>query len=602
MGFRVETDVMVAMRDGVTLATDVWIPDGGGPRPALLVRLPYGKNSFPTNGYFPSTPGLVEAGYCVVWQDCRGMYRSNGEFRPQVDDPTDGADTIAWIREQSWCDGTVGMYGPSYLGWVQWAAATHGVEGLRAIAPTVSSTDAYLEPWYSPAGALSWQTAWMWSVQQGLQLAMKAGRFESLAPARRCSRTRRCTSRTCPSRINPRCTTRPPGSPSTCGIPPGTSSGTVCRISSGSTKWRCRSFRWPGGSIRSSDALRSFVRLRNEGSPALRDEHRLVIGPWDHLNIEGVYYERNFGLSAASYAVDLAGTQLRFFDRHLRGNAAADSGAPVRIFVMGIDQWRDEQDWPLPDTTYVDYFLESGGRANTLEGDGVLSTQTPMSDAADTIVYDPTDPVPTVGGRILSPVGAGPVDQTPVERRRDVLCFTTPVFEDPVEVTGPVTLVLHVTSTAVDTDFTGKLVDVFPDGRALYLTDGILRARYRSSLREPELLEPGQTYELTLDLGANVERVPARPCPAPRGVQQQLPALRPEHEHRRRHRRGPPGGPRRGDEPGPPRPQPPEPPSTADHLLLRRRRSAVEEILALPGTVASGRGPREAARCRVPDD
>ena len=108
------------------------------------------------------------------------MYRSNGEFRPQVDDPTDGADTIAWIREQSWCDGTVGMYGPSYLGWVQWAAATHGVEGLRAIAPTISSTDAYLEPWYSPGGALSWQTAWMWSVQQGLQLARKAGRFESL--------------------------------------------------------------------------------------------------------------------------------------------------------------------------------------------------------------------------------------------------------------------------------------------------------------------------------------------------------------------------------------------------------------------------------------
>jgi putative CocE/NonD family hydrolase len=193
---------------------------------------------------------------------------------------------------------------------------------------------------------------------------------------------------------------------------------------------------------------------------------------------------------------------LRFFDRHLRGNAAGDSGASVRIFVMGIDQWRDEHDWPLPDTTYVDYFLESGGRANTLEGDGVLSTQTPTSDAADTIVYDPTDPVPTVGGRILSPVGAGPVDQTPVERRRDVLCFTTPVFEDPVEVTGPVTLVLHVTSTAVDTDFTGKLVDVFPDGRALYLTDGILRARYRSSLREPELLEPGRIYELTLDLGA----------------------------------------------------------------------------------------------------
>jgi len=503
VGFRVETDVMVAMRDGVTLATDVWIPDGGEPRPALLVRLPYGKNGFPTTGYLPSTPSLVEAGYCVVWQDCRGMYRSNGEFRPQVDDPTDGADTIAWIREQSWCDGTVGMYGPSYLGWVQWAAATHGVEGLRAIAPTVSSTDAYLEPWYGPGGALSWQTAWMWSVQQGLQLAMKAGRFESLAQLATLLADPQVHLAHLPL------TDQPAVHDAAAWFPE------YLRHPSRDEFWdglsyleRVDEVAMPVLQVAGwfdpflGSALRSFVRLRNEGSPALRDEHRLVIGPWDHLNNEGVYYERNFGLSASSYAADLAGTHLRFFDRHLRGNAASDSGAPVRIFVMGIDQWRDEHDWPLPDTTYVDYFLESGGRANTLEGDGVLSTQTPTSDAADTIVYDPTDPVPTVGGRILSPVGAGPVDQTPVERRRDVLCFTTPVFDDPVDVTGPVTLVLHVTSTAVDTDFTGKLVDVFPDSRTLYLTDGILRARYRSSFREPELLEAGRIYELTLDLGA----------------------------------------------------------------------------------------------------
>ena len=471
----------------------------------LLVRLPYGKNGFPTNGYVPGTPGLVEAGYCVVWQDCRGTSRSNGEFRPLVDEPTDGADTIAWIREQSWCDGMVGMYGGSYLGLVQWAAATHGVEGLRAIAPTVSSADVYLEPWYSPGGALSWQTTWMWSVQQGLLLAVKAGRFESLAQLATLLAEPQVHLAHLPLADHP-------------------------AVHDEATWFRdylrhpSRDEFWDGLShlegvddvampvlqvagwfdLFLGGALQSFVRLRNEGSPALRDEHRLVIGPWDHLNSEGVYHERNFGMSAGAYAADLAGTHLRFFDRHLRGNAAADSGAPVRIFVMGIDQWRDEQDWPLPDTTYLDYFLESGGQANTLEGDGALSTQPPTSDAADTIVYDPADPVPTLGGRIIAPVpvGAGPVDQTPVERRRDVLCFTTPAFEDPVEVTGPVTLVLDVTSTAVDTDFTGKLVDVFPDGRALYLTDGIVRARYRSSQREPELLEPGRTYELTLDLGA----------------------------------------------------------------------------------------------------
>ena len=408
MGFRVETDVMVAMRDGVTLATDVWIPDGGGPRPALLVRLPYGKHQFPGTGHFPSTPSLVEAGYCVVWQDCRGMHRSNGEFRPLVDDPTDGADTIAWIREQSWCDGTVGMYGGSYFGWTQWAAATHGVEGLRAIAPSLSSADVYLEPWYSPGGALSWHAAWMWSVGQGLMLAMNAGRFESLAQLATLLAEPDVHLAHLPL------TDHPPVHDEATWLPD------YVRHPSRDEFWDGMSYldrvddvAMPVLQVAGwfdlflGGGLRNFVRLKNEGPPALRDEHRLVIGPWDHRNNEGLYHERDFGLSAAASGADLPGTHLRFFDRHLRGNAAADTGAPVRIFVMGIDQWRDEQDWPLPDTTYVDHFLESGGRANTLEGDGALSTQPPTSDAADTIVYDPADPVPTLGGRIIAPVGAG---------------------------------------------------------------------------------------------------------------------------------------------------------------------------------------------------
>jgi putative CocE/NonD family hydrolase len=251
------------------------------------------------------------------------------------------------------------------------------------------------------------------------------------------------------------------------------------------------------------NGVRTYLAIRDRAATeAARTEQRLIIGPWDHLNQEGVYHGRNFGPSAAVYAADVYGAHLRFFDRHLRGNTEVDTGPPVRIFVMGIDEWRDEQAWPLPDTEYVDYFLDGAGAANTLDGDGVLTTTPPTSLAVDTIVYDPADPAPTLGGRIILPVpvGAGPVDQRPAEERPDVLCFTTPVLERPVEVTGHIRLVLHASSSALDTDFTGKLVDVFPDGRALYLTDGILRGRYRDSLEKAELLEPDRVYELTLDL------------------------------------------------------------------------------------------------------
>jgi uncharacterized protein len=177
--------------------------------------------------------------------------------------------------------------------------------------------------------------------------------------------------------------------------------------------------------------------------------------------------------------------------------------APVKVFVMGIDQWREEQDWPLPGTSYESWYLHGSGRANTVDGDGRLSPQAPDETATDTYLYDPLRPVPTLGGRIMLPTtanAAGAVDQRSAEARDDVLCFTSEVLTEPLEVAGPVSLALFASSSAPDTDFTGKLVDVFPDGRAIFLTDGIIRARYRNSLAEPEPLTPGETYELSLDL------------------------------------------------------------------------------------------------------
>jgi uncharacterized protein len=174
---------------------------------------------------------------------------------------------------------------------------------------------------------------------------------------------------------------------------------------------------------------------------------------------------------------------------------------------MGANTWRHEDDWPLPDTAFTPYYLHSNGQANTLNGDGALSSEKPSDEPEDVYLYDPRNPVPTRGGATFLPglqvgANAGPRDQRYVEQRPDILCYTSEPLDQPLEVTGPVSLVLYASSSALDTDFTGKLVDVAPDGRATTLTDGILRARYRESMSEQKLLEPGKVYELHLDLWA----------------------------------------------------------------------------------------------------
>jgi uncharacterized protein len=512
MSFSVEKDIMVAMRDGVRLATDAWIPAGDGPFPVLLVRLPYGKDmtSLYAYGLVPNVFTLVEAGYTVVYQDCRGTFRSGGDFVPMLNEPNDGADTVAWLLEQPWCDGNIGTYGASYLGFVQWASATASGR-LKAIAPAVTTTDYYTTPWYSEGGALSLHAIQTWTTLMAVadvQRAAGAGPQDPQAlmelvamaadPERHLAEL--------PVRTRPPLEKRWPWWADILSHPARDDFWQGLSVAD-----RFEDITVPalniGGwfDIFVNNTARTFTELRKRGGSAeAREGQRLIIGPWDHLNQTGIYPDRKFGLMADALYNDLTGAHQRFFDRWLRGRAEALAGsAPVRIFVMGIDQWRDEQDWPLPDTSYTDYFLDSSGRANTANGDGELRPQPPGDEHADVYLYDPRRPVPTLGGRVMSPStanAAGPVDQRAVEARGDVLCYSTPVLERPVEVTGHVSLTLFVSSSAPDTDFTGKLVDVFPDGRAIFLTDGILRARYRASLAAPEPLTPGQVYEISLDL------------------------------------------------------------------------------------------------------
>ena len=511
MSFSVEKDIMVPMRDGVRLATDAWIP-AGGPAPVLLVRLPYGKDMIGLYAYglAPNFFALIEAGYAVVYQDCRGTFRSGGEFAPMVNEPSDGADTVAWLLEQPWCDGNIGTFGASYLGFVQWASASAS-DQLKAIAPAVTTTDYYATPWYSEGGALSLHAIQTWTTLMalaGAQRAMAAGSGDPQAlmglvgmaadPGAHLAEL--------PVRARPLLEKQWPWWAEILAHPARDQFWQDLSVADRFADITVPALNIGGWfDIFASSTARTFTELKKRGGSAdARDGQRLIIGPWDHLNSTGVYPDRQFGLMADARYADLTGAHQRFFDRWLRGRAGAlDGSAPVRIFVMGIDQWRDEQDWPLPDTSYVDYYLDSSGRANTANGDGGLGGAPPDSEHADTYLYDPQRPVPTLGGRVMSPATAneaGPVDQRRAESRDDVLCYTTPVLERPVEVTGHVSLTLFASSSAPDTDFTGKLVDVFPDGRAIFLTDGILRARYRHSLADPELLTPGQIYEVAIDL------------------------------------------------------------------------------------------------------
>lgn len=499
------------MSDGVMLSTDLWIPEVPGPRPTLLVRLPYSKDLFPAAEIdYPTMPNifaLLEAGYAIVYQDCRGTGRSGGVFDPGLAEGRDGAQTIAWLREQDWCDGRIGTFGHSYLGMTQWLTAVEEPPGLCAIAPSLAGTDPYRSCWYSPGGALSWHAIWYWAslmltlpttltaehsagaeVLAGEGMALLAGAEEHLTRLpmadqpvlakvwpwwnQMLEHTRRdeyWTERSAIERLD------------SVGVPALHVAG-----------WF---------DIFAGDMVATFVRSRQLRGPQAGD--RLVIGPWDHMHFSADYPDRQFGLAGSLPVVDVTGLHREFFDQHLLGIAPDQEPAPVKIFVMGIDQWRDEPDWPVPGTTPTDFFLRSERGANTVHGDGALSTD-PAPTRTDTFVYDPADPVPSLGGRLMAPAvlnQAGPADQRPVAEREDVLCYTTDPLEDPLEVTGQVGAVLYVSTSAADTDITGKLLDVHPDGRAIYLTDGIVRLRHRAGVHTVAPVEPGQVYEISMDLG-----------------------------------------------------------------------------------------------------
>lgn len=517
MSILIETDIQVPGHDGTSLATNVWRPDSSEPAPVLLARTPYGKDDLGTlaGDITPNVQALVQAGYVVVYQSVRGTFGSEGAFTPHADEAADGAATVAWLREQPWCNGTVGVLGTSYVGMTAWNIAAGDAKGVAAIAPLATSTDAYLAPWYSPGGAVSLDSLLTWTTLQSTALVMRdlaRGKGDPAEVGTALAHVANLPEAFAKTPLNdhPWVLSHMPA---------------LADILAHPTRdefWKNLSaFENPeritvpalnvGGwyDLFLPNTLHTYRTLRERGgSPEARAGQRLVIGPWGHVpeHRSGSFPDRDHGPLAGFGLAGFTEQHVAFFDRWLRGRTdAVDDSNPVRIFVMGVDEWRDEADWPLPDTRYTEYHLSSTAGAHSAAGDGLLSVEAPTGDGHDTYLYDPRRPVPSLGGPVLGAATgtqAGPVDQRPVESRDDVLCFTTPELTAPVEVTGHVALKLSVSSSAVDTDFTGKLVDVYPDGRAVLLTEGILRARYRNSLTEPEPLTPGEVTELTVELGA----------------------------------------------------------------------------------------------------
>ena len=505
MNISIEKNVMVAMRDGVSLATDLYRNGAHASAPVLVRRTPYNKERFVS----PDVMTLVQAGYHVVIQDGRGRFASQGDFQAGFQEINDSADCYAWVAQQPWCDGRIGTLGESYMGQLQWLSATQMPDAVKTLWVQVAPIDHYSDIAYR-GGVLNLGSMLFWCSMMALgeqERRLATGRSTVEALQKQAMALGTLTQRY--EEL------------------PLTTMAHLQNISPHYLNWvKHPSFDdfWRGLDARNyaqidkpvihiggwfdiflNGTLQSFVGMRNHAKTAAsRSRQKLIVGPWTHSNNLGSsYHEQELGMHASGEAIGMAGTQLRWMDRWVKGvENGIEQEPPVRIFVMGINQWRDEADWPLPDTRYTPFYLRSNGQANTLRGDGTLASEPATSETPDRFVYNPLDPVPSIGGANLMPFASssGPRDQQSVEQRQDVLVYSTPVLTQNVEVTGPITAKLYVSSSAPDTDITCKLVDVHPDGRAMLLTDGILRLRYRQSLTTPQLLQVGEIVEANIDL------------------------------------------------------------------------------------------------------
>lgn len=472
----------IVMRDGVCLSADLTTPEGEGPFPTVVVRTPYGKNS---KAWVDQARGFARHGYAMVVADVRGRGDSQGTFDPYVQEGPDGYDTIEWAAEQSWCSGKVGTLGNSYLARSQWLTALLRPPHLAAMIVGVTPSDPFVEwptgvptphhlAWLfltsgrmvQPSDIVDWERVYAHLPLRTMDAA--AGRVmakwqEELDHPCLDDYWKRTVYQTRYDEVD---------------LPIMHISGWYDDEQVGTP----RNFAGMSQSARTERARRS---------------QKLIMGPWAHaINTTQKLGEVDFGPQSL---IDLQAMYLRWFDYFLKGE---DNGIvhepPVSLFVMGTNTWRQEREWPLARATYAKYYLHSGGRANSSYGDGVLGPTRPQSEPSDEYAYDPLRPVPFITELTSAQIG-GPDDYAAIERRDDVLVYTTEPLIDAMEVTGPIAVELYAATDALDTDFMAKLVDVWPTGFAQRITDGMVRLRFREGMERPELAEPGKVYRLEID-------------------------------------------------------------------------------------------------------
>ncbi len=480
---RTDFNLRVRMSDGVELSADVTRPDADGRFPVILARTPYnkasgGKTTIERWRYFASR------GYVFVAMDVRGRGDSAGGWVPYRNDGRDGYDAVEWCAAQPWSSGKVGTIGGSYLGRIQWLTAVRQPPHLAAMIVSVTPSDPFVE-W--PTGVplpmdISWYHYTAGNVLQNMD-ALDWTKIHRHLPL--------VTMDEAAGRPNP-----------------------VWREQFDHA--RLDGFWEPLRYQDKYDRVKvpvlhisgwyddeqvgtplNFVGMSTRGPAEVRGSQKLLMGPWPHaVNSTTKLGDVEFGPSAK---IDLEATQVRFFDRWLKGT---DNGVgkdpPVRIFVMGENAWRDEDEWPLARTRWTKYYLHSGGRANSLYGDGTLSSAEPGPEKPDGYTHDPEQPVPFVTEPSFAQMG-GPDDYRPVERRDDVLVYSTEPLAEATEVCGPIKARLWASSSGRDADFMAKLLDVWPGGFAQRLTDGMVRARFRDGMGEPSPIEPGQVYAYDID-------------------------------------------------------------------------------------------------------
>jgi uncharacterized protein len=487
---KAELGIKQRMRDGVKLSSDIFRPDVKGEFPVILTRTPYRTVEGFQDAQNDEARYFAQRGYAYMIQDCRGKNDSEGVYRPFLDDDrVDGYDTLVWAGKQPWSNGVLGTIGASYAAWNQWQAATLRPPGLKTMVCTVALPDPVLNVPYQNGALVLWMSEWM---------ALIEGRRNTKTTA--VNDTRKnfwhlplSTIDEKFGRKNSRIWQEWVSHPSADSY-----------WSSAFYENKLKRVRLPVLHITGwydDDIIGTHLNYLGMTDPS-RDENtrkaqKLIIGPWQHhVNSKRKLGEVDFGEAAL---IDLRGTELRWFDHWLKGvDNGIDREPAVDIFTTGRNSWSKHSRWPYPNARPSLYYLHSGGGANTYYGDGLLSTSEPASEPDDTYVYDPGNPAPNIDDD--GSAAEGPFDQRPVERRDDVLVYSTPVLDREVEVSGRVTVSLFASTSRTDTDFWAQLTDVYPSGFSMHLTEGIIRGRYRKSLEKAELLTPGEVNEFAIDL------------------------------------------------------------------------------------------------------